>query len=101
MPVDPYAAYLIAKGCYVGGKFAYRQADERVAAWAERQDVSKEEVWAAIRTEAMRRGDRTIEHAADKVIGLGWRAQLLPGGKMLSLAAHGWKLAKRKLRADG
>ncbi|HEX2895626.1 MAG TPA: hypothetical protein VHO29_16610 [Marmoricola sp.] len=96
MPVDPGTVYVIAKASYAGGKFAYKQADKRVGRWAEEQDISKREAWKLVRAEATRRGDASIENAADRVIAMGWKAALLPGGSTLMFAAHGWKAAKRR-----
>ena len=97
MAIDPQTAYLIAKASYVGGKFAYKQADRRVGAWAKEQGISKEEAWRLVRAEAAKRGDATIERAADTLIGMGWKAALIPGGSAMLLAAHGWKAAKKRL----
>ena len=50
-----------------------------------------------VRAEATKRGDAVIEQAADRIVGLGWKAAGLPGGGTLLLAAHGWKAAKKRL----
>lgn len=97
MAVDPGTVYLIAKASYAGGKFAYKQADKRVGAWAEEQGISKQEAWKLVRAEATKRGDAAIEQASDQIITMGWKAALLPGGSTLMLAAHGWKAAKKRL----
>lgn len=97
MAVDPETVYLIAKACYAGGRFAYKQADRKVGAWAEEQGISKEEAWKLVRAEASKRGDAAVEQAADHIVAMGWKAALLPGGGTLMLAAHGWKAVKKSL----
>ena len=94
---DPYTVYQIARACYVGGKLIHKLADQRVAAWASEQGMSKQEAWALVRAEAKRRGDESLEAASDQIINMGWKAHLIPGGNALVLAAHGWKLAKKQL----
>jgi hypothetical protein len=95
--IDPETAYLIAKASCAGGKFAYKQADKKVEAWAREQGISKEEAWRLVGAEAAKRGDAAIEQAADQLICMGWKAALIPGGSTLMLAAHGWKVAKKRL----
>jgi hypothetical protein len=56
------------KAGYAGGKFAYNTVDKRVAAYAESEGISKSMAWGRVRAEAIRRGDRGVERAADAVL---------------------------------
>jgi hypothetical protein len=85
--VDPVTAYQVAAAGYKIGKFAYREADKRVADYARREGITKAEAWALVRQEASRRGDTALMDAAEYVekhpLKANVVAALVPGGQLI------------------
>jgi len=95
-PATVVATYHTVKACYAGGRFAYKVADKRVAAYAEAEGIGKSEAWARVRAEAKRQGDRGVEQGAGLMLKAGpVEAVLIPGGTVLYPAAQVWKALKK------
>ena len=98
---DPQTVYLIARASYVAGKYAYKQADKRVAEYALEQGISKQDAWRIVRAEAIRQGDDQMTKAADRILQMGPVGQAVlntavPGAPLLAL---GWRgLKTRRVR---
>ncbi|GAA6527947.1 hypothetical protein [Intrasporangium sp. DVR] len=92
-PSTLYEVYVIVRAAYRGGRAAYRFADKKVAEYAEREGITKEEAWRRVRAEAVRRGDRGVEQMADLIIRAGplSAALLGPGAPVLAVAFKYWR----------
>jgi hypothetical protein len=90
--VDPVTAYQIAAASYKVGKFASREADKRVAAYAKQEGITTAEAWALVRQEAARRGDHTLIEVADYAEKHPMRASIaaaaVPGGQVILAGAR-------------
>ena len=60
--------YQVVSAALKVGRFAYRQADNKVAQYAEQEGITKSEAWARVRAEAARRGDGSVASAADLIL---------------------------------
>lgn len=85
--VDPVTAYQVASAGYKVGEFAYREADKRVADYAEREGIPRTQAWALVRQEAARRGDKALMDAADYAdrhpLVANVAAAIVPGGRLI------------------
>ena len=98
-PVSLLQLYQAVQACYKTGRFAYRLADRHVAAYADREGISKRDAWAHVRAEAQRQGDVRITQAADLVLAGSLGPVLIPGGLVLVPAAHAWRMYKGRQRS--
>jgi hypothetical protein len=93
-PMSLYQTYQAVAACYKGGKFAYEQADKKVAQFAEAEGITQKEAWKRVRAEAVRQADQRTTQAADTVLRSGALGVVLRTQPILHGSALLWRALK-------